>query len=146
MDTLYGQDRRSLRDIFFRAWRKHLHRQPLEGVETRVVAVAEQHPEYHTLLADPESGADHDWPPELGQTNPFLHLALHIAIDEQLAVDRPPGVRTQYLRLRAASPDDHAAQHRMMDCLGEVLWQAQRRGQPPSESDYLDCLTRLAPR
>ena len=141
-----GQDRAQTREVFFRAWRAHREGRPLAGVEQTIVQVALRHPEYHALLDRPEDARDRDYVPESGQTNPFLHLALHIAIDEQLAVDRPPGVRTQYLRLRAASPDDHAAQHRMMDCLGEVLWQAQRRGQPPSESDYLDCLTRLAPR
>lgn len=141
---LYGQDRRSLRDVFFRAWQKHLNHEALEGVETRVVAVAQQHPEYHALLADPESGSDRDWQPEQGESNPFLHMAMHLAIEEQLAVDQPRGLRAQYQRLRAASPDDHATQHLMMDCLGEVLWRAQRQGTPPSEIDYLSCLARLA--
>lgn len=140
---LYGQDRRSLRDVFFRAWQKHLNRQPLEGVETRVVAVAGQHPEYHALLADPDAGGDRDWQPEQGESNPFLHMAMHLAIEEQLAIDRPQGLRARYLQLRAALPDDHAAQHLMMDCLGEVLWRAQRQGTPPSETDYFDCLARL---
>jgi hypothetical protein len=31
----------------------------------------------------------------------------------------------------------------MIDCLAEMLWQAQRDGQPPSEQDYLLALQHL---
>jgi len=140
---LFGQDRRELRAVFFRAWRKHLASQPLEGAERTIVAVALRHPEYHQLLANAETGRERDWLPEQGE-NPFLHLGLHIAIEEQLALDQPRGIRAQYAELCRRLPDEHGAQHQMMECLGESLWQAQRAGAPPDAQAYLDCLMRRA--
>jgi hypothetical protein len=139
---LYGQDRRELRAVFFRAWRKHLDAQALEGAERTIVAVALRHPEYHKLLENTETGPERDWLPEQGE-NPFLHLGLHIAIEEQLALDQPHGIRAHYAELCRQAPDEHSAQHRIMECLGETLWQAQRAGMPPDAQSYLDCLTRL---
>lgn len=139
---LYGQDRRALRAVYFRAWHKHRAGQPLEGLEKIIVAVALRHPEYHALLERAETGADHDWLPEHGE-NPFLHLGLHIAIEEQLAIDQPPGIRERYAQLCRSAPDEHSAQHRIMDCLGEALWQAGRCGMPPDAQAYLDCLAHL---
>jgi hypothetical protein len=139
---LYGQDRRALRQVYFRAWRKHSTGEPLEGAEQLIVTVALRHPEYHALLARPEAGEDRDWLPELGEANPFLHLGLHIAIEEQLAIDQPPGIRLQYARLCRQYGDEHAAQHWMMECLGEMMWQAGRENRPPDMQAYLDCLAR----
>ena len=137
---LYGQERRELRQVFFRAWRKHRAGEPLEGAEQLIVTVALRHPEYHSLLDRPGSGEDRDWLPELGETNPFLHLGMHIAIDEQLAIDQPRGIRLQYAHLCRRFGDEHAAQHRMMECLGETLWRAGRDGVQPDMQTYLDCL------
>ena len=139
---LFGQDRHQLRKVFFDAWQKHRAGQLLEGVERLVVAVALRHPEYQPLLDRPDASADRDWSPEQGESNPFLHMAMHIAIEEQLAVDRPPGIRTHFTTLRQAYGDDHEAQHHIMECLAETLWQAGRSGLPPNEQAYLDCLSR----
>ena len=139
---LYGSDRRQLRGVFFQAWRKHRAGQPLEGVERLVVAVALRHPEYHTLLDASDTSADRDWLPELGESNPFLHMALHIAIDEQLATGRPQDLRAHYALLSQRHTDEHAAQHVIMECLAEVLWRAGQAGQVPDDRAYLDCLAR----
>lgn len=136
-----GQDRDSLRAVFFRAWGRHTRGEPLEGVETLIVLVAGRHPEYHALLESSDSNG-RDYPPEA--VNPFLHMAMHIAIEEQLGVDRPPGIRAHYATLCRNAGDDHAAQHQVMECLAETLWQAGRHGQPPDERAYLDCLQRAA--
>jgi hypothetical protein len=141
---LYGTDRRTLREVFFRAWRKQCDGRPLEGVETLIVAVAARHPEYHALLDSPEAGTERDWLPELGESNPFLHMAMHLAIEEQLAIDRPVGIRELYLALCRASGDEHVAQHQIMECLAEMLWRAGRDGQPPDENAYVACLRRAA--
>ena len=139
---LYGQDRRALRQMYFRAWRKHGAGEPLEGAERLIVTVALRHPEYHALLASPEDAEDRDWLPELGESNPFLHMGLHIGIEEQLAIDQPPGIRLHFARLCRQHGDEHAAQHRMMECLGEMLWRAGRAGVQPDTQVYLDCLMR----
>lgn len=139
-----ADNREALRAVFFRAWQRHRQGQPLEGIERLVVDVALRHPEYHTMLADPDGYRDRDYLPELGETNPFLHMAMHISIEEQLALDQPAGVRAHYQRLLQRLPDEHAVQHQMMECLGEMLWQAARHAGAPQESVYLDCLARLA--
>jgi hypothetical protein len=139
------QDRRSLRAVFFNAWRKHREGRPLEGAERLVVQVAQRHPEYHGLLERPETD-DRDYSPELGQTNPFLHMAMHIAIEEGLQLDEPRGIRALYRELLARRGDEHVLQHHMMECLGEMLWRAQRDNQPPDPAGYLDCLRRLGQR
>jgi hypothetical protein len=142
----YGQDRRQLRRVYVQAWAKHRRGEPLAGIEAIIVAIAARHPEYHALLETAESAVDRDWQPELGETNPFLHLAMHTAIEEGLSVDEPPGVRALYQVLLGQLPDEHAVQHHMMECLGEMLWQASRAGTLPDTGSYLACLRRLAAR
>jgi len=141
---VFVADRKQARAVFFRAWQRHRQQLPLEGVEKIIVAVALRHPEYHALLENPDTHEDRDYPPEMGTANPFMHLGLHVAIEEQLSTDRPPGIRDCYLSLLKKSGDEHEAQHRMLDCLGETLWRAERERAPPSDADYLECLRRLA--
>jgi hypothetical protein len=141
---LLGRDRHQTRAVFFRAWARHRENLPLEGVEPLIVAVALRHPEYHALLEHPARAGDRDYLPEGGQTNPFLHLGMHIAIEEQLALDQPRGIRAHYQRLLTRLADEHAVQHHIMECLSEWLWRAGRDGTAPPETDYLGCLARLA--
>ncbi|MFL6652461.1 MAG: DUF1841 family protein [Sulfurifustaceae bacterium] len=141
---MYGNDRAEMREVFFRAWRHYRENLPLQGVEKVVVDVAREHPEYHALL---ETGSgDRDYLPELGESNPFLHMGLHVAIAEQLAIDQPPGVRRCYQQLRERLPDAHAVEHAMMECLGETVWRAAREQRVPDQAAYLRCLDRLARR
>lgn len=132
-----------MRKAFFEAWRRYRAGEVLSAADHLIVEAARQHPEYQTVLADPERYHDHDWQPELGAVNPFLHLGLHIALREQVSLDRPPGIRAQYERLCQASQDRHAAEHRLIDCLAETLWQAERAGTLPDEQAYLRCARSL---
>lgn len=141
---MYGTDRARLRQVFFHAWQRHRTGQPLEGIERLLVDVARRHPEYQPLLEDADAQIDRDYDAALGETNPFLHLSMHIAIEEQLSIDQPRGVRAHYERLRIRLADAHAAQHMMMECLGEMLWQAQRANGAPNETLYLECLATRA--
>jgi hypothetical protein len=141
---LYGNDRRQLREVMFKAWRKQAHGEPLEGIEQLIVAVARRHPEYHAILENEDANADRDYNPDSGEHNPFLHLAFHMAIEEQLAVNQPPGLRDHYQRLCIRQGDEHEAQHRVMECLAEMIWQAGRGGTAPDPKIYLDCLEKTA--
>lgn len=132
--------RDATREVFFSAWRTYRAGQPLEGVQKLIVQVALAHPEYHALLDHPAAHGDRDYTPETGQTNPFLHMGMHIAIEEQVALDQPRGVRARHAALCTRLGDSHAAQHQIMECLGEMLWQAQREGTAPDEQRYLECL------
>lgn len=136
----FSQDRTTLRRYFATAWRKRSEGLPLEPLEAAISDIVAMHPEYHSLLESGEDVLARDYPPELGETNPFLHLAMHVGIREQLATNRPPELRSLHGALRQQCGSDHEAEHAMMDCLAEVIWQAQRYGTPPDEASYLACL------
>ncbi len=138
---MFDPSRKEARRFFVDAWRKFRAGEALSPMETLVAEIARRHPEYHEFLDQPERYLDVDFGPEGAEVNPYLHLALHLAIAEQVGIDQPPGIRAHYLRLCAAG-DEHAAQHAVLECLGETLWQAQRLGQPPDAVFYLDCLSR----
>ena len=91
------------------------------------------HPEYHHVLDEPDRFLDRDYAPEDGQTNPFLHMSLHVAIEEQLAIDQPPGIRAEFERLLADRGDRHDALHVVLECLGEVVWRRSARAPCPTE-------------
>jgi hypothetical protein len=148
MPFFHDQDRSGLRRHYLEAWRKHRAGAPLEPLEFQLVTVVEQHPEYHALLEDDAQALARDFTPESGQSNPFLHLGLHLAIREQVATDRPAGIAAIHRELARRLGDAHEAEHRMLDKLGEALWFAQRTGRPPDEIAYLDSLRRVcaAPR
>ena len=92
------------------------------------------------MLDQPERYRDRDWPPEMGETNPFLHLSMHLAISEQLSIDQPPGIKAAYQRLCLRQGDAHRAQHAVMDCLAEMIWRSQRDGVPPDGAAYVRCV------
>jgi len=140
---MFGQDRQQIRRYFQAAWAKHQAGQPLEALERLVVDVIAQHPEDQNALAD-ENALLRDFSPDDGQTNPWLHMGMHISLGEQLGADRPAGIRDLYRRIAARHGDTHAAEHAMMDCLGIALWEAQRNHATPDEQAYLTCLKRLA--
>jgi hypothetical protein len=131
------------REVFIRAWQKYRAGAALDGIEKLIVSVAIAHPEYHVLLDDPEA-AQRSFPAEAGESNPFLHMGMHIAIEESIATDRPAGITVLYPLIVKAARDPHDAQHHMLECLGAALWEAGRHGTPPDEEKYLECLRRLA--
>lgn len=140
---MFDPDRNQVRQFYCSLLRKHHKLQPLVGAELAALPIVLAHPEYHALLQHPDSAVERDYLPEHGETNPFLHLSLHLALSEQLSIDQPAGVRAAYQRLLTRlGHDEHAAQHAMIDCLAEMIWQSQRNGGPLSEAVYFACLNR----
>lgn len=137
---LFGQNRDQLRQIYFETWRKYQSHLPMEPLEKMVADVILQHPEYHALLETPENSLNKEYPPEVGESNPFLHMGMHIGIHEQLTTDRPAGIRVLYQKLLKRHQDVHAVEHLIMECLAEMIWQAQRKKIAPDEASYLACL------
>ncbi len=142
---LYGNDRDDLRRAWVDAWSKSRAGQPLEPLERLLAEVIAEHPEYHPALETP-AALEREFTPEAGRSNPFLHMGLHVAIREQLATDRPPGVRALYAKFLPRYPDAHRLEHALMDCLAETLWDAQGEGAAPDEDRYLARVRRLAGR
>jgi hypothetical protein len=139
---VFAPSREQVRKFFFDTWSKYRAGTPLAGLETLALEVILLHPEYHALLEAPERSADRDYTPDMGQTNPFLHMSLHLAIEEQLSIDQPSGVRAGFDAIVLKCGDRHQAMHAALECLGEMLWRAQRDGAAPDAQRYLECLRR----
>ncbi|BAO43762.1 DUF1841 family protein [Thiolapillus brandeum] len=139
---LFGQDRSRLRRYYRQAWQKKLAGRPLETLEALIASVIEQHPEYQDMLGS-EDALHQDFTPEQGQTNPFLHMGMHISLAEQISTDRPPGIRDLHQGLSTRLGNPHQAEHQMMECLGLALWEAQQQNRAPDEQAYLECLKKL---
>jgi hypothetical protein len=139
---MFAPTRDEARLFLIDAWRKYRAGQPLSGLEQTAAQLIAMHPEYHPVLDAPDARVHRDYRPEQGDINPFLHLSLHLAVAEQLAIDQPAGIVAHYERLRNVRGDAHEALHAIVECLGEAIWQAQRMGTGPDAAVYLACLER----
>ena len=139
----YDQQREQLRQFYCDTWEKHLkQKQVLTDLEQQVTAVIKEHPEYHALLENKEVSVQAEYIPEMGETNPFLHMGMHLGIREQVSTNRPVGIAELYQRL-VALKGIHDTEHEMMECLSEAMWQAQQNNIAPDENSYLDCLGKV---
>ena len=138
---MFSNDRGKLRQMYADSWHKRVTGIPMTALESQIADVIELHPEYQDLISTRDF--DRDYTPEAGETNPFLHMGLHLGLREQVATDRPAGIALIFSQLVARSGDAHDAEHRMLDCLAETLWEAQRQESSPDEKRYLERLRRL---
>lgn len=143
---MFTPSQQDVRQFFCETWRKHRDHGILTPMETIARDWIVQHPEYAPELEDMERAVAADYSVEQGQSNPFLHLAMHLSISEQLSIDQPPGIRAAYLALARRLDSEHEAQHQVMECLGQMLWESQRSGLPPDGAAYIECVTRRAQR
>jgi len=139
---MFNPTRDQARQFFIDAWAKRRQGTVLTALEAVAADLVAEHPEYHTLLEDPE-GVHKDFTVEDGQINPFLHLSLHLAIHEQLGINQPPGLREAYdACLARHGGDRHAALHDVLEALGETIYEAQRSGIPPDGLVYVERVRR----
>ena len=141
---MFNPTRDQAREFLFEVWRKHGAGEVLTPLEAITLDVVLEHPEYHRVLEDRERYLDRDWKPEGGEANPFLHMQMHLAIEEQLSIDQPPGIRDAVLALAQARGSEHDARHDVMECLAEILWNAHRHGSGFDNAAYVDCVKRRA--
>lgn len=137
---MFNPTRDEARSFLFDTWRKRREGSLLSPLEDLTAQLIEKHPEFHDLLADAERYRDKDYTPEHGSTNPFLHLMMHLTIEEQISIGQPHGIRAHFQRLTQKFGSEHEAQHAMMECLGEMIWQAQRNKTAPDAAIYLACM------
>ena len=136
---MFSNNRDEYRKVFFDAWQKHKTQQIVEPLEAQLIEIMLLHPEYHAVLDNPENHHAKDF----DSSNPFLHMSLHLGIREQVATNRPAGIREVYLDLAEKYQDIHVSEHHMMEYLAAVLWEAQKNGKMPDEADYLEGLKKL---
>jgi hypothetical protein len=140
MSLFESHTREQLRQTYADAWRKHLAHAPLTPLEAMITEVIGAHPEYQAIVSDPAAALAFE--ASVQAENPFLHMGLHLAVRDQLSIDRPPGVRELHRVLQAQHGGRHRAEHLLMEALGETLWQAQRSGRPPDEEFYMALVRR----
>ena len=121
---MFGNDRNKLRQYYIDVWHKAQNNQPLEPLEKIIADVISQHPEYHAILNDIDSALGKEYLPESGESNPFMHMGMHIAIHEQLSANRPEGIREIYQKIATRCGDAHEAEHKMA---GAAQWYCARR-------------------
>lgn len=138
---MFNPSRDQARQFLIDAWRKRVGKLPATALETLAADIVTMHPEYQELLSAPDA-LTREWTPEDGAMNPFLHLSLHLAIEEQLSIDQPPGIRALFESRRARHGSHHDALHDILECLGETLWRAQRDRAPLDGAAYLECIKR----
>jgi len=146
MAAMFTPSSDDVRRFFCEAYRKQQAHAILSPIETMAADWIRHHPEYHDLLSDVETALTRDYQVDGSQANPFLHLSMHLSIDEQISIDQPPGIRALATELTLKLDDAHAAQHEIMECLGEMIWNAQRNGTPPDGEAYIECVRRRATR
>jgi hypothetical protein len=138
--SLFNPSRDEVRTFFFDAWAKFKAQQLLTDLEKIALGVMHMHPEYHAILDAPEQFKQQEYFPEFGETNPFLHMSLHLSILEQISINQPIGITDIYEKLKLKHQADHAAQHDILECLGEVIWQAQRNNTAIDSQYYVQLL------
>ena len=141
--ALFNPTRDQVRQFFCDTWQKSQNHQVLTPLELIASDWMQLHPEFHDALNHPEKSLQEDYTPERGNTNPFLHLSMHLSISEQISINQPPGIQAIAHQLSEKLGSEHEAQHRIMDSLGQVLWQAQRNGAGIDAEDYLEALRKL---
>src|SRR5580693_8179591 len=92
----YSDNVQDTRQLFFSSWNKYCTGQALTALEQQLVEVILVHPEYHSFLEQGEVSLSQAFFPELGETNPFLHMGLHLAVRDQVGLDRPAGISSIY--------------------------------------------------
>jgi len=136
---MFSQNREQLRQFYHTVWLKMQAAEAMSALEQSIAQVIQMHPEYHAVFEN-RTHLEQEYFVETGDTNPYLHMGLHLSLHEQISTDRPTGIREVYQQLLVKFGERHQCEHEMMECLAESLWQAQRDNQPPSETDYLSAL------
>ncbi len=140
---MFDVNTQDVRRFFALVWQLRLEPLKLDALQQKALRIIEAHPEYHHYLNNVERYLDRNWAPEQGETNPFLHMSLHLSIQEQVAIDQPFGIQQIHKQLIAKSGSWMEAEHLMMDALVETIWQAQRYGKGLDVNEYITRLRRL---
>jgi len=143
---MFNPSQEDVRRFFCGVYAKHRAGQPMEAIEALAAGWIEAHPEYHADLADADAAVARVYDGHNGRENPFLHLSMHLSISEQCSIDQPPGIRQAVELLAARLGTLMDAHHVAMECLGRMMWEAQRMGRAPDGDAYVACVQRRATR
>ncbi len=135
-----------VRRFFCAIYQKSRSGQALEAIELIASGWMDEHPEFHAELCDLDAALKAIADQPGGEGNAFLHLSMHLSITEQCSIDQPRGIRQAVELLTARRGDLHQAHHEVMECLGQMIWDAQRANRAPDGAAYIDAVQRCATR
>jgi Domain of unknown function (DUF1841) len=141
---MFQPSQADVRKFFCATYNKQQLGLPLDAMQTIAAGWINEHPEYHADLADEATALAAVFTVEEGRSNPFLHLSMHLTIQEQCSIDQPTGIRQAVQLLAAKRNSLHTAHHEVMECLGEMIWTSQRSGLPPDGQGYIEAVRRRA--
>ena len=136
---MFTSDRSKQRQYLKQAWEKYTRQDQLEPLELQLAKIVEKHPEYHDLIKN----LDSEYFPEQGNTNPFLHINLHLTLQDQLTMDQPKGIRGIHNKLLVKIKDEHEVEHLMMEHIAEMIFNAQKNKAAFDLDGYINVLKEL---
>jgi len=143
---MFNPSQEEVRRFFCAAHQKAKTNAPMEAIEVLAAEWIAEHPEYHADLADADAAVARVYDGQNGNSNPFLHLSMHLSISEQCSIDQPRGIRQSVELLTHKRNSLHEAHHAAMECLGRMLWESQSSGRNPDGEGYVACVQRHATR
>ena len=141
---MFNPSQEDVRRFFCAVYAKSQNAQPMDAIETLAGQWIAEHPQYHADLGDEEAAISRVYAEGSGQTNPFLHLSMHLSISEQCSIDQPRGIRQAVELLSHKKQSLHEAHHATMECLGRMIFESQRSGKMPDGHVYIECVQRHA--
>ena len=141
---MYSPSQDDVRRFFCQVYAKQQAKALYDPLETLAGEWVALHTEYSELLADETTALTRQFTGDNGDSNPFLHLSMHLSISEQCSIDQPRGIRQAVELLTSKRDSLHEAHHEVMECLGTMLWESQRSGRPPDGQAYIDAVQRRA--
>ena len=136
---MFTSDRSKQRQYLKQAWGKYTRHEQLEPLELQLSKIVEKHPEYQNII----NNLDSDYFPEHGQTNPFLHINLHLTLQDQIKMDQPKGIKKIHTKLLVKVKDSHEVEHMMMEHIAEMIFNAQKNNSAFNLDGYIQALKEL---
>ena len=136
---MFSSDRSAQRKFLAKSWEKFKANQLLEPLELQLAKIIEKHPEYQEII----NNLDTEYFPEQGKINPFLHINLHLSLQDQIGLDQPKGIKEIYNSLVKKIKDTHRVEHIMMEQIAEMIFNSQKNNKPMDQEQYLRSLKEL---
>ena len=136
---MFTSNRSKQRQYLNQAWKKYTRQEQLEPLELQLSKIVEQHPEYQNLIKN----LDSEYFPEQGNTNPFLHINLHLTLQDQITMDQPKGIKEIHSQLLLKIKDAHEVEHMMMEHIAEMIFNAQKNNAAFDLDVYIQALKQL---
>ena len=116
---------------FHNIWEDSKAGKALEGEEKVIAHLMKQHPEFHQEfeMADVYADIDLQYDPDK-EVNPFLHIAIHAIVENQLAANDPPGVAEFFKRRKYKKETRHETSHMVGLLIMEQIFEMFKNAVP----------------